>query len=62
MKWKMRMPAGENARFARDAFDAQIGELVILGGQEHRLLAADVAPDGSFVVFTLESESAEDPQ
>ena len=56
----LRQPAGESARFAWDAFAGVVGHVIPvkttfdLTVHYGRVVAADVASDGSFVDLTLE--------
>lgn len=59
----MTQPAPEGARFAPDAFAAQVGTAVpfTVSGQPHgeaTVVAAEVAADGSSVRLTFESPAA----
>jgi len=58
MRVKVRQDAPPGAGFAPDAFDRNVGRVIPVlgaaGGTTGRVVAAEVAPDGSHVQFTLE--------
>lgn len=57
MRLKVREPAPVGTRFAPGAFDKTIGDRVVLVGvvdAAGTLIAAEVEPDGSAAVLTLD--------